>query len=87
MKGKKEAPEWGFSQATIALFKQIGRPFEAVDILANPDRRAYVPEYSQWPTFPQVFIDGKFVGGCDICHELHEQGELRPLVDKAFGGA
>ena len=86
IKGTKNAPQCGFSASTIELFKQLGKPFETVDVLANPDRRSYVPEYSQWPTFPQVFIGGKFVGGCDICHELYEQGELKPLVEKAFGG-
>ena len=87
VKGTKERPQCGFSAATIELFKKIGRPFETIDILANPDRRAMVPEYSQWPTFPQVFVDGKLIGGCDIVHEMHEQGELVPLLDKAFGAA
>ncbi len=84
VKGTKETPQCGFSAATIALFTKIGRPFETVDVLADPDRRAVVPEYSNWPTFPQVFIDGKFVGGCDIVHEMYEQGELVPLVERAF---
>lgn len=84
VKGTRTAPQCGFSAATIRLFESIGKPFETVDVLSNPDRRAYLPEYSQWPTFPQVFIDGKFVGGCDIVHEMHEQGELLPLVEKAL---
>lgn len=87
VKGTKDAPQCGFSAATIALFKKLGRPFETFDVIANPDRRAFVPEYSNWPTFPQIFIDGKFVGGCDVVHEMHDQGELGPLVERAFGGA
>ena len=87
VKGTKDAPQCGFSAATIALFNKIGRPFETVDVLSNPDRRAYVPEYSNWPTFPQVFIGGKFVGGSDIVHDMHDQGELQGLVERAFGAA
>jgi len=86
IKGTKEVPQCGFSAATIKLFQQIGKPFTTFDVISDPNRRAYVPEYSQWPTFPQVFIDGKLVGGCDIVHEMHEQGELVPLVEKAFLG-
>lgn len=84
VKGTPEAPQCGFSQATMQLFANIGKPFKTVDILANPDRRSHVPEYSQWPTFPQIFIDGKLIGGCDIVHEMHEQGQLVPLIEKAF---
>ena len=84
IKGTKNAPMCGFSQSTIELFKSIGRPFETIDVLSNPDRRAFVPEYSSWPTFPQVFIGGKLVGGCDIVHEMHEEGQLAPLIDEAF---
>lgn len=86
VKGTKDAPMCGFSAATIALFKKIGRPFDTVDVLTNPDRREFVPDYSDWPTFPQVFVGGQLVGGCDICHELYEQGELQKLVDGAFAG-
>jgi monothiol glutaredoxin len=84
VKGTKEQPQCGFSAATIQLFNGLGHPFDTIDILANPDRRAIVPDYSQWPTFPQVFVNGKFVGGCDIVHEMHEQGELKAVVDAAF---
>jgi monothiol glutaredoxin len=87
VKGSKNSPQCGFSHATIELFKKIGRPFETVDVLADPERRRFVPEYTQWPTFPQVFIDGKFIGGCDIVHEMDERGELAPLVEKAFSGS
>ena len=80
VKGTPQAPQCGFSAATMELFKKLKTPFHTVDILANPDIRATLPEYSKWPTFPQVFIDGKLIGGCDIVHEMHENGELEPLL-------
>lgn len=83
VKGTKTMPQCGFSAATITLFNKIGKPFETRDILANPDLRRLVPSYSDWPTFPQVFINGQFVGGCDICTELFEQGELQKMVEQA----
>lgn len=81
VKGSKTMPQCGFSAATISIFNKLGKPFETRDILANPDLRRLVPAYSDWPTFPQVFINGQFVGGCDICTELYEQGELQKLVE------
>ena len=84
VKGTKTAPQCGFSAATIGLFNHLGKPFETIDVLANPDRRQFVPEYSQWPTFPQIFVNGEFIGGCDIIHELQEKGELQAILDKAF---
>ncbi len=83
VKGSKTMPQCGFSAATISIFNKLGKPFETRDILANPDLRRLVPAYSDWPTFPQVFINGQFVGGCDICTELYEQGELQKLVESA----
>ncbi|MBI4430768.1 MAG: Grx4 family monothiol glutaredoxin [Candidatus Omnitrophica bacterium] len=84
VKGTKDAPMCGFSSAVIQIFKGIGKPFATVDVLANPDIRQRMEEISNWPTFPQVFINGEFVGGCDIVTEMHERGELVSLVDKAF---
>ena len=83
-KGTKEMPMCGFSARTIALFKEIGRPFKTVDILPDPRIRQTLSAYSNWPTIPQVFIAGKFVGGCDIVTEMHQKGELQPLVEAAF---
>ena len=80
MKGTPEAPLCGFSSATVQLFKSFGVPFATRDIIANPDLRAELPAYSNWPTFPQVFINGKLIGGGDIVHEMHERGELEALV-------
>jgi monothiol glutaredoxin len=83
IKGTKTMPQCGFSASTLTLFNKMGKPYETRDILANPELRSLVPTYSDWPTFPQVFINGQFIGGCDICHELFEQGELQKLVDQA----
>jgi len=85
MKGTPEAPLCGFSRATVKLLQGFNVPFSTRDVIANPDLRAEVPEFSNWPTFPQVFVDGKLIGGCDIIHEMHERGELEPLLRKALG--
>ena len=84
MKGTPEAPLCGFSSATVQLIKSFGVPFASRDVIANPELRAKVPEYSNWPTFPQIFINGKLIGGCDIVHEMHERGELEPLIREAL---
>ena len=84
MKGTPDSPQCGFSARTVEIFKSFGHPFHAVDILSNPDIRAMLPQISNWPTFPQVFIKGKLIGGCDIVTEMHEKGELKPLVEEAF---
>lgn len=80
VKGTPEAPQCGFSAATIELLNELKVPFHAVDILAHPDIRMALPEYSHWPTFPQVFVDGKLIGGCDIVHEMRDSGELQKLL-------
>ena len=85
-KGSADMPMCGFSARTIAVFKEIGRPFKTVDILPDPRIRQVLSSVSNWPTIPQVFIKGQFIGGCDIVSEMHQKGELRPLVDKAFKG-
>ena len=86
MKGTPEMPRCGFSAATVEVLKGYGYPFAAVDILANPEVRATLPEYSSWPTFPQIFIGGKLIGGCDIVHELRDSGELQKILDAAHHG-
>lgn len=86
MKGTKDMPMCGFSAATVELFNSLDAPFETVDVLADPEVREAIKEYTNWPTIPQVFINGEFVGGCDIVHEMHERGELEPLVKAAIGG-
>ena len=83
MKGSPDQPQCGFSsQATQALMA-CGERFAYIDILANPEIRASLPEVSEWPTFPQLFVDGELVGGCDIIMEMHQNGELQPLVKQA----
>ena len=81
VKGTPQAPMCGFSASTMELFKNMKVPFHSVDILVNSDIRATLPKVSNWPTFPQVFIDGKLVGVCDIVHEMAESGELQKLLN------
>jgi monothiol glutaredoxin len=83
MKGTRSFPQCGFSAATVEIFEQLGAPFETVDVLADMDLREAIKRYSNWPTIPQVYINGKFVGGCDIVRELYESGELEPMVKQA----
>jgi len=80
VKGTPEAPQCGFSASTMELFKKLKTPFHSVDVIANLELRKKLPEYSKWPTFPQVFINGKLIGGCDLVHQMHENGELEPLL-------
>ncbi len=84
MKGSPQAPMCGFSAHTVEILQSYGYPFETADVLADPAVREGIKRYTNWPTIPQVFIDGKFVGGCDIVHELHERGELEPMLKNAF---
>jgi len=83
MKGTPSFPMCGFSAATVELLREIGVPFKAVDILAEPAKRDAIKMFSNWPTIPQVYVDGKFVGGCDIVREMHARGELAPLLQGA----
>ena len=83
MKGSPGAPQCGFSAQTIQCLISCGERFAYVDILSNPDIRATLPGYANWPTFPQLYLEGELVGGCDIITEMFESGELEPLVKKA----
>lgn len=85
MKGTPAMPQCGFSAATIEVFNEIGAPYETRDVLADPGIRQGIKEFSNWPTIPQVFISGKFIGGCDIIQEMHANGELEPIVREALG--
>ena len=85
MKGTPKVPQCGFSGATVQLLKACGvQNFTAVDVLADPDIRDGIKTYSNWPTIPQLYIKGEFVGGVDIVREMHEQGELQKLIDAAL---
>jgi monothiol glutaredoxin len=83
MKGTPSFPMCGFSAATVEVLREIGVPFRAVDVLAQPEKRDAVKVYSNWPTIPQVYVDGRFIGGCDIVREMHARGELAPLLRAA----
>jgi monothiol glutaredoxin len=87
MKGTKDLPRCGFSAQAVEILKAHGRPFAAYDVLSDAELWNHLDEYSGWPTFPQVFVGAKLVGGCDIVTELHETGELGPMLAKAFGDA
>ena len=83
MKGTPRFPMCGFSAATVEVLSDIGVPFKAIDVLAEPEKRDAVKAYTSWPTIPQVFVGGKFIGGCDIVRELHARGDLAPLIRNA----
>lgn len=83
MKGSPNAPQCGFSQRASQALMSCGEKFAFVDILQNPDIRANLPGYANWPTFPQLWVAGELVGGCDIVTEMHESGELCKLVKEA----
>lgn len=77
MKGSKFFPQCGFSARAVAVLQQAGAKFETVDVLADPEIREGVKQYSSWPTIPQLYIRGEFVGGSDIMMELYQSGELQ----------
>jgi monothiol glutaredoxin len=80
MKGTPEAPACGFSARTVAVLQSLDTPFAAVDVLPDPRIRQELSAISNWPTIPQLFIDGELVGGCDIVTEMYESGELEQLL-------
>ena len=81
MKGSPDSPQCGFSSRATQLLISCGKPFSFVDILSNPEIRENLPKISNWPTFPQLFVDGELVGGSDIMVEMDENGELQKLID------
>ncbi|XP_059669902.1 monothiol glutaredoxin-S7, chloroplastic [Cornus florida] len=84
MKGSKEFPQCGFSNTVVQILKSQSLPFETINILENEILRQGLKEYSNWPTFPQLYIDGEFFGGCDITVEAYQNGQLQELLEKAF---
>jgi monothiol glutaredoxin len=80
MKGTPEAPACGFSARTVAMLQDLDAPFAAVDVLPDPRIRQELSAISNWPTIPQLFVDGELVGGCDIVTEMYESGELAQLL-------
>lgn len=83
MKGSPKLPSCGFSSQASQALISCGEQFAYVDILQNPDIRAELPKYADWPTFPQLWVEGEFIGGCDIIIEMFQQGELQTLIKEA----
>jgi monothiol glutaredoxin len=85
MKGTPDQPACGFSARTVAILESVGRPFAAVDVLPDPRIRQELSALSNWPTVPQLFVDGELVGGCDIVTEMYQSGELQQLLGAENG--
>ena len=84
MKGSPYKPKCGFSAKTVQALIECEAEFSYVDILENQDIRQALPNISDWPTFPQVYVGGDLIGGCDIVTEMHESGELKPIIQDAI---
>jgi|TARA_X000000368_G_scaffold45202_1_gene32473 monothiol glutaredoxin len=84
MKGSPYEPKCGFSAKTVQALIECEAEFSYVDILENQDIRQALPNISDWPTFPQVYVSGDLIGGCDIVTEMHESGELKPIIQDAI---
>ncbi|HVX95098.1 MAG TPA: Grx4 family monothiol glutaredoxin [Polyangia bacterium] len=82
MKGSPQMPQCGFSAAVVGVLKEVGAKFGSYNILSDPELREGLKEYSSWPTYPQLYVDGKLVGGADIVRDLHAKGELAKLLTK-----
>jgi monothiol glutaredoxin len=87
MKGSPNQPQCGFSARTTQALMACGERFAYVDILTNPDVRTNLPQYANWPTFPQLWVKGELIGGCDIVTEMFESGELQTLIKEAGAAA
>ena len=87
MKGTALFPQCGFSSRAVAILDRLGAKYETVDVLQDPDVRQGIKEYSDWPTIPQLYVKGEFVGGSDIMMEMYEAGELQQLLTDKVGNA
>lgn len=87
MKGSPNQPQCGFSARTVQSLMSCGERFAFVDVLTNPDVRAHLPTYANWPTFPQLWVGGELVGGCDIVCEMFDKGELQTLIQETVGSS
>ncbi|OIP77897.1 MAG: monothiol glutaredoxin, Grx4 family [Oscillatoriales cyanobacterium CG2_30_44_21] len=83
IKGTPQQPQCGFSAAVVQVFNTLGQPYESANILEDAELRQGLKDFSSWPTFPQVYIDGEFVGGCDIVMELNARGELAAMMQSS----
>ncbi|ASC71619.1 putative monothiol glutaredoxin ycf64-like protein [Halomicronema hongdechloris C2206] len=84
MKGNKLMPQCGFSNNVVQILNMLGAPYETFDVLSDNDIRQGIKEYSNWPTIPQVYVNGEFLGGSDIMIELYQNGQLREMVEVAL---
>ncbi len=82
MKGTPVFPQCGFSAAVVQILTQLGIKFKGIDVLSDPAVRQGIKDFSSWPTVPQLYVKGEFVGGCDIIREMHEAGELKDLFEE-----
>lgn len=87
MKGTPDFPQCGFSAQTVAALRQCGAEFRSVNIFEDPELREAIKGYSNWPTFPQLYVNGELVGGCDIALEMYKSGELKKLLAEAGAAA
>ena len=85
MKGNPSFPQCGFSGAVVRIFERLDVPYETRDVLADPELREGIKRFSNWPTVPQVYVKGRFLGGCDIVQELYANGDLERTVQQALG--
>jgi len=81
MKGTPDFPQCGFSAQTVAALREVGAEFAYVNIFEDPEIREGLKVYSNWPTFPQLYVNGELIGGCDIAVEMYQSGELKELID------
>ena len=84
MKGSKLMPQCGFSNNVVQILNSLGVPYETADVLADPEIRQGIKEYSNWPTIPQIYVNGEFVGGSDIAIEMYQSGELQEIIEVAL---
>ena len=84
MKGSPQFPQCGFSMRTVEALKACDAEFHHVDILSEPEIRQHLPAYSEWPTFPQLFINGDLVGGCDIVMGMYQSGDLKRMIEEVI---
>lgn len=84
MKGSPKLPSCGFSSQMVQALSACGEHFSYVDVLINPDIRAELPKFANWPTFPQLWVDGELIGGCDIVVEMYQRGELQLLIKETM---
>ena len=85
MKGTRNFPQCGFSATVVEVMKRMDADFHHVNVLEDPEIRQGIKEFASWPTIPQLYVKGEFIGGCDIIRDMFTAGELNPVVDKALG--